>query len=166
MSISALLSEAFCKYELDIPSDVCTYVKTFLKKEVHLCCQRCSLDLLVFDVIKPFVKDVPASYKVYYGNVFSSFGMLTRSYDEAADIYVESEEGTLIVDKTPEIINVCGIPVKNEVIQYEQSNWYKCLYSENDFMYFCSHCFLFRIKRLRRIFEKWKNLSNRGHSPL
>lgn len=158
MTSSYYLPKAFSKYELEIPTDVCMHVDSFLQKEPHLCCSKCSVELLGITVIKPFVKDIPVYYKIIRGNVFTPHGMLTHNCSKKADIYLESTEGTLKVGETPDVIDMCGINVKNEVVLYEQSNWYKCLYSENDFIYLCSHCFLLK-RKLRRIFYKWKDLN-------
>ena len=109
--------------------------------------------------MKPFIRHIPTYYKVNHGHVFTSDGMLSNYYTKNADIEATSPEGVLTVDETPDVLNICGVVVKNEIIRYEQTNWYKCLYSQNDFIYLCVHCFLFNKRKLRMVFNKWKNLS-------
>ncbi len=114
MTTAVLLSEAFSQYNLEIPSDVCTIVDSYLKGEPHLCCECCNIDLLNLVITKPFVKHIPTYYSLYYGNVFTSDGMLTRTKEKHADIHLSSE-GMLKSETTPDIIDVCGIHVKNEI---------------------------------------------------
>jgi hypothetical protein len=160
MNTFALLSEAFSKYELEIPPDICSHVNHFMRKEPYICCNYCNLNLLEVSFIKPFIKHVPTYYKVNYGKVFTSDGMLTNYYTKNVDIETVSSESVLTVKRTPDVLNMCGVIVKNEIIRYEKRNWYKCLYSEseNDFIYLCVNCFIFK-RKIRRIFYKWKNLS-------
>ena len=161
MSTFALLSDAFSKYQLVIPPDICLHVNYFLQKEAHICCSHCYLNLLEVSVTKPFIRRIPKYYKVNYGRVFTSDGMLTEFDTNNVDIEIASSEGTLIVQTTPDVLSICGITLKNEVIRYEETNWYKCLYSESkhDFVYLCAHCFLFTRNKLKRIFRQWKELS-------
>lgn len=161
MTTSSLLSEAFSKYDLEIPPDICTVVSRFLKKEPHICCNYCKLDLLEIAVIKPFVRHIPVYYKLNYGRVFTFDGMLTSHDSKNSDIETDVAEGVLTLEKTPDVLSICGAKVKNEIIRYEQTNWYKCLYSENEFIYLCSHCFLFTKRKMRLIFHKWKTLSSK-----
>lgn len=155
---SVLLSYAFAQYNLEIPSDVCEIVRDLLRK-THLCCNYCKIDLLNVLIMKPFIRNVSRYYKLHKGNVYTSNGMLSRIEDTEelhADIHVDSPEGTLKVVNTPDIVNICGVFVKNEIITYKQSNWYKLIQSRNDFNYLCSYCFLFHKRKLRKTFAKWK----------
>lgn len=158
-----LLSKAFSEYELELPFDVYQHVMNHLQNSVHLCCKQCNMDLLDVSVIKPFVKNVSTYYKVFHGNVFTHYGMLTRVSENESEIDIASCEDTIVLDNTPEYMDICGINVKNEIIIYNQRNWYKCLYSENDndFHYLCAHCFLFHSRKLRKTFEHFRDLKYR-----
>ena len=164
--ITTLLLKAFAKYDLEVPLDVCALVREYLRDVPYLSCRYCNINLLSMCVTRPFVSGVPRYYKVYYNNVYTVSGMMTRVNAQTnsqtiqnleADVCVDLREGILTVEQTPEVLNMCGTVVRNEVIKYKQCCWYKSLYSENDdcFIYVCSDCFLF-IKRIRRAFDKWR----------
>lgn len=159
MTTFTLLSEAFSNYDLEIPPDICTVVNRFLKNKLHICCNYCKLDLLEIAVFKPFVRHIPVYYKLNDGRVFTFDGMLTSHDSRNADIQTDIPEGVLTLVKTPDVLSICGAKVKNEIIRYEQTNWYKCLFSGNNFVYLCSHCFLLTKRRIRLLFDKWKNWS-------
>lgn len=153
-----LLSAVFSQYDLEIPSELCAHVKKFLKSEAHICCEKCCVELLNAKVTKPFIKRVPSYYKVFAGNVFTADGVLSRVLsDNECDLQLDSLESVYTAEKTPDIIDVCGIVVKNEVKVYEQLRWYKCVYYDDKFVYLCVHCFLF-TRKLRRILCEWKKL--------
>ena len=165
MTTAVLLSDAFSQYDLEIPRDVCDVVNGYLENDVQLRCRHCYIDLLNVFITKPFVKNVPTSWKVFHGNVFTPHGMLSRTFSNIRskpDMYLDSLEGVLKPGRTPDTIEVCGICVKNEIKTYDFSAWYKCLYSEHEhkFIYLCSHCFLFNRRKLRRLFTMWKHLRN------
>jgi len=155
---ACLLSAAFSQYDLEIPSDLCAHVKNFLKSEAHICCEKCCVELLNAKVTKPFIKRVPSYYKVFEGNVFTADGVLSRVFsDNECDLHLDSLESVYTAVRTPDMIDICGIVVKNEVKVYEQSRLYKCVYYDDRFVYLCVHCFLF-TRKLRRSFYEWKNL--------
>ena len=156
--MTTVLSEVFSQYDLEIPHDVCSLVDTYLKKKAIIHCEKCKAELLTEFVRKPFIKNVPTYYKLYHGNVFTKDGVLSKNSQRAPNIILEVRKGVLKAEKTPDVVDVCGVCVNNEIKTYHQSSWYKCLYSDQDnkYVYLCSVCFLSSKRKLRRSFAKWK----------
>ena len=152
MTTQEVLSEAFAQYKLELPLDVCRLVENHFH-DAHLSCHRCHVELLNVVLSTPFVKNVPAYYEVFRGNVFTLDGMLSRiSPDGIENSHALLQtEGVFTAASTPDTLNVCGVHVKNETMKYMQSNWYKRV----DDIYLCSRCFM-RKRNVRRFFASWK----------
>lgn len=156
---NVLLKKAFQNYNVFLPRDVFSLIDEFLSDSNHIKCRYCEKILLQLCVVKPFIKRVATTYQVFNDNVFTKDGMLTCAQDSVAET-TSYTKGEITLETPPEILNICNVCVKNEVVTYKQMNWYKCMFSydDNEFIYVCAHCFLSKKRKLRIYFYSLKRL--------